>query len=70
MVGWALNSSIGLDDVPAHRVVNRNGQLSGKMHFSHPCEMEALLKEEGIKVEKDTVVDFKNLFWDPRNNLH
>ncbi|RYY09751.1 MAG: hypothetical protein EOO04_37920, partial [Chitinophagaceae bacterium] len=51
--------------VPAHRVVNRNGMLSGRHHFSTPTKMEELLNKEGIKVVDDTIVDFKNLFWDP-----
>ncbi len=51
--------------VPAHRVVNRNGILCGKHHFTPPGNMEKLLKKEGIKVKNDQVVDFKKLFWDP-----
>ncbi|HZW71692.1 MAG TPA: MGMT family protein, partial [Hanamia sp.] len=55
--------------VPAHRVVNRNGMLTGKAHFSTPTQMEELLLKEKIKVEKDTVVDFEKLFWDPYKEL-
>lgn len=68
MVGWALNSShITKPKVPAHRVVNRIGLLSGKMHFAYPEQMQELLEKEGIKVKNDQVQDFKNKFWDPKN---
>jgi methylated-DNA-protein-cysteine methyltransferase-like protein len=70
MVGWAMNASHGAyPPVPAQRVVNRNGMLSGKHHFEHPQHMEELLKEEGILVIKDTIVDFKKIFWDPSTQL-
>ena len=65
MVGWAMNAAHTKKDVPAHRVVNRNGLLTGKMHFSTPDEMENLLKKEGITVKKDKIVYFDKLFWDP-----
>lgn len=66
MVGWAMNGSHrARPKVPAHRVVNRIGMLSGKNHFSPPGNMEKLLKKEGIKVKNDKVVDFEKLFWDP-----
>lgn len=66
MVGWAMNGAHGvIPKVPAHRVVNRNGMLSGKGHFGTPTLMEELLQKEKIKVENDTVVDFEKLFWDP-----
>lgn len=66
MVGWAMNGCHHSKlKVPAHRVVNRNGMLTGKFHFSPPEKMELLLKKEGIKVKNDQVVDFKKLFWDP-----
>ena len=66
MVGWAMNGAGRVrPKVPAHRVVNRLGILSGKHHFSPPGMMEKLLKKEGIKVKNDQVVDFKKLFWDP-----
>jgi methylated-DNA-protein-cysteine methyltransferase-like protein len=66
MVGWAMNASHQVRPrVPAHRVVNRNGMLTGKHHFDTPQRMEELLKKEGIAVYKDRVVDFKNIFWDP-----
>ncbi len=70
MVGWAMNGAHRVKPaVPAHRVVNRLGILSGKHHFSPPGRMEALLKKEGIKVKNDQVVDFKKLFWDPVKEL-
>ncbi|HMT73087.1 MAG TPA: MGMT family protein [Chitinophagaceae bacterium] len=70
MVGWAMNGSHRVKPkVPAHRVVNRNGMLSGKFHFGTPTAMENLLKKEGIKVNGDRVVDFKKLFWDPTVEL-
>lgn len=66
MVGWAMNGAHRVKPrVPAHRVVNRNGMLSGKHHFSTPKEMENRLKKEGIKVKGDRVVDFEKIFWDP-----
>jgi methylated-DNA-protein-cysteine methyltransferase related protein len=66
MVGWAMNGAGRVKPkVPAHRVVNRNGMLTGKHHFSTPGLMQQLLEKEGIKVKDDTVVDFKKLFWDP-----
>ncbi len=66
MVGWAMNGAHRVRPrVPAHRVVNRNGMLTGKHHFTPPGKMEELLKKEGIKVKDDKVVDFKELFWDP-----
>ena len=70
MVGWAMHAAGSVKPkVPAHRVVNRNGMLSGKHHFNPPSKMAELLKKEGVKVKKDTVVDFKNLFWDPSSEL-
>jgi methylated-DNA-protein-cysteine methyltransferase-like protein len=66
MVGWAMNGAGRVKPkVPAHRVVNRNGMLSGKHHFGSPTAMENLLKKEGIKVKSDKVIDFEKLFWDP-----
>ena len=70
MVGWAMGASVhAKPKVPAQRVVNRNGMLSGKMHFSTPDLMQQLLEKEGTKVEKDTVVDFEKRFWDPAKEL-
>jgi methylated-DNA-protein-cysteine methyltransferase related protein len=65
MVGWAMHGAHSLRKVPAHRVVNRNGMLSGKHHFETPSRMEELLKQEGILVKNDTIVNFKKIFWDP-----
>jgi methylated-DNA-protein-cysteine methyltransferase-like protein len=71
MVGWAMNAShIVKPKVPAHRVVNRNGMLTGKHHFKTPSLMEALLKKENIHVVNDTIVDFDKKFWDPSKNLN
>ncbi len=70
MVGWAMNASHGVKPkVPAHRVVNRNGMLTGKAHFETPTKMEELLEKEKIKVVKETVVDFEKIFWDPAIEL-
>ena len=70
MVGWAMNAAHGQKNfVPAHRVVNRNGELTGKNHFGHPKLMQKLLEREGIKVKKDKVVNFEKLFWDPAKEL-
>jgi methylated-DNA-protein-cysteine methyltransferase-like protein len=70
MVGWAMNlAHSAKPKVPAHRVVNRNGMLSGKAHFGTPTLMEELLAKEKIKVEEDAIIDFKNLFWDPTKEL-
>jgi methylated-DNA-protein-cysteine methyltransferase-like protein len=70
MVGWAMNGSHkARPKVPAHRVVNRIGLLTGKFHFGSPVEMENRLKKEGIKVKNDKVVDFEKLFWDPVEEL-
>lgn len=66
LVGWAMNLAGGAKPkVPAHRVVNRNGMLSGKHHFATPTLMQELLEKEGVKVKNDTVTDFNKLFWDP-----
>lgn len=69
MVGWALNKSFTEGDVPAHRVVNRKGELSGRNHFPSPTMMQQLLENEGIAVKNDTIVDFKKYFWDPSLEL-
>ena len=66
MVGWAMNAAhTAKPKVPAQRVVNRNGILSGKHHFGTPTLMEELLKKDGVAVKSDVVVDFKKIFWDP-----
>ena len=69
MVGWAMNSSHNLEDVPAHRVVNRNGLLTGKMHFDGTNLMQQLLENEGIVVVDNQIVDFEKVFWTPEVNL-
>lgn len=70
MVGWAMNAShTQVTDIPAHRVVNRNGLLTGKHHFGSPNIMQQLLESEGINIENDQVKDFEKLFWDPGKEL-
>jgi len=70
MVGWAMNGSSRVrPSVPAHRVVNRNGMLTGKHHFHPPSKMETLLKKEGIKVKDDKIIDFEKYFWNPATEL-
>jgi len=70
IVGYCMNKSHTVSPVvPAHRVVNRNGLLSGKHHFPGPNAMENALQEEGVEVVDDQVVEFKNLFWDPASEL-
>lgn len=71
MVGWAMNSAHSdTSGVPAHRVVNRNGILTGKAHFSTPTAMQEALEAEGIQVIEDKIVNFKNLVWDPAKELN
>jgi methylated-DNA-protein-cysteine methyltransferase-like protein len=70
MVGWAMNSShTAKEYVPAHRVLNRNGLLTGKHHFGSPTLMQEMLENEGIIVKDDQVQDFKSLVWDPAVEL-
>ena len=70
MVGWALNSSHTRPGfIPAHRVVNHKGLLTGKLHFGNSTTMQQLLENEGITVENDQVVDFDEKFWDPLKEL-
>lgn len=69
MVGWALNQCAGQGDVPAHRVVNRKGELSGRHHFGTADRMQRLLEAEGVKVADDRVERFKELFWHPLEGL-
>lgn len=70
MVGYAMNVSFAeVPRVPAHRVVNRNGLLTGKHHFPDETYMQRMLEKEGIKVENDQVVDFEKYFWDPVKEL-
>jgi methylated-DNA-protein-cysteine methyltransferase-like protein len=66
MVGWAMNASHAMDDVPAHRVVNRNGLLSGKHHFEGTNLMQQLLENEGVKIVNNQIVDFEKHFWQPK----
>ena len=66
MVGWAMNAAHGLDDVPAHRVVNRKGLLTGKHHFDGTNLMQQLLDNEGIKVVNNQIIDFEKHFWHPQ----
>lgn len=65
MVGWAMNASHSIEGIPAHRVVNRNGLLTGKAHFASPDLMQQLLENEGIKVKNDQVMDFQEKLWIP-----
>jgi len=69
MVGWAMNQAHADKSVPAHRVVNSKGILTGKFHFKTPTTMEKLLQKEGIKVKNDQILLFKELFWDPMIEL-
>lgn len=66
MVGWAMNASHNMEDIPAHRVVNRVGLLSGKHHFGGTNLMQQLLESEGIKVVENQIVDFEKHFWEPK----
>jgi methylated-DNA-protein-cysteine methyltransferase-like protein len=65
MVGWAMNASHNLEDVPAHRVVNRKGLLTGKHHFDGTNLMQQLLESEGIEVIDNQIIDFEKHFWMP-----
>lgn len=65
MVGWAMNASHNNDDIPAHRVVNRKGLLTGKHHFDGTNLMQQLLENEGIKVVDNQIIDFEKHFWEP-----
>ncbi|WP_167604590.1 MGMT family protein [Maribellus sediminis] len=70
MVGWAMNASHShAEFVPAHRVVNRNGLLTGKHHFDNPNAMQELLEAEGLKIENDQILNFNERFWDPGKEL-
>lgn len=68
-VGYALNSTTGQSDIPAHRVVNSQGLLSGRHHFPSPTAMEEALAAEGIDVKENKVVSFEKHFWDPGKEL-
>lgn len=69
LVGYAMNAAHALPDVPAQRVVNRNGLLTGKHHFATQTRMQELLEADGIMVKDDQVVDFEKRFWDPMVEL-
>jgi len=69
MVGWAMNAAHSMPDVPAHRVVNRNGLLTGKMHFSNPNKMQELLENEGMVIKNDQIQNFKDVYWNPSEAL-
>ena len=69
MVGWAMAASHTMPDVPAHRVVNAKGLLTGKTHFTTPEEMGNLLRKEGVIVENDKIIDFEKYFWNPTKEL-
>lgn len=71
MVGWAMNATHSHHEfVPAHRVVNRNGLLTGKHHFDTPEAMKELLENEGIKVKGNQIINFRKYFWDPSQELN
>ncbi|MBK5215183.1 MAG: MGMT family protein [Flavobacteriaceae bacterium] len=69
MVGWAMNASHNNADIPAHRVVNRNGLLTGKFHFDGTNLMQQLLENEGIIVKENQIQNFSSVFWDPFKEL-
>jgi methylated-DNA-protein-cysteine methyltransferase related protein len=69
MVGYAMNAAHSMPDVPAQRVVNRLGLLTGKNHFGTPTRMQELLEADGVVVENDQVMDFEKVFWDPVKEL-
>ena len=69
MVGWAMNAAHTLPHLPAHRVVNRVGILTGKHFFETPNQMQELLEAENIEVVNDQIQNFKNYFWDPEKEL-
>jgi methylated-DNA-protein-cysteine methyltransferase related protein len=69
MVGWAMNNAHGMHDIPAHRVVNRAGVLTGKHFFESPNRMQELLEAEGISIKNNQIQDFKNVFWNPALEL-
>lgn len=70
MVGWAMNASHhALQDIPAHRVVNRTGLLTGKRHFGGPEIMRQLLESEGLVFNRDQILNFEKVFWDPQKEL-
>ncbi len=70
MVGWAMNASHNIEEIPAHRVVNRKGVLTGKNHFEGTHLMQQLLESEGIVVVDNEIQNFEQLFWNPNTELH
>ncbi len=68
VVGYALNNSHSIEDIPAHRVVNRNGLLTGKHHFNPSTLMQTLLENEGVQIEQDKVLNFKEHLWNPNED--
>ncbi|MHA7942776.1 MGMT family protein [Formosa sp. 3Alg 14/1] len=70
IVGYAMNASHNMDDVPAHRVVNRNGLLTGKFHFDGTNLMQQLLENEGVEVKNNQVKNLKDYYWDPNEELN
>lgn len=69
MVGWAMNNASKIEDIPAHRVVNRNGVLTGKHHFPGTRVMQQMLEAEGVEVVDDQILDFQQHYWDPQKEL-
>ncbi len=69
MVGWAMNAAHQMEAVPAHRVVNRNGLLTGKHHFDGSNLMQQLLESEGLKINDNQIIEFDRYFWNPIDNL-
>ncbi|MBC7486476.1 MAG: MGMT family protein [Cytophagaceae bacterium] len=69
LVGWAMNAVHEFKNIPVHRVLNRNGLLTGKMHFPTPTKMQELLEKEGVKIIEDQVQNFDKVFWDPSIEL-
>jgi methylated-DNA-protein-cysteine methyltransferase related protein len=70
LVGWAMNNAHTAKDIPAHRVVNSKGLLTGKHHFGAPDRMQKLLEKEGVKIKDDQVQDFDKVFWDPETLIN
>lgn len=69
MVGWAMNAAHQMEDIPAHRVVNRKGLLTGKFHFDGTNLMQQLLESEGLIIKNNQIIDFDRYFWNPIDNL-
>ena len=69
MVGWAMSAAHASKKIPAHRVVNRNGLLTGRLHFETPSTMQKKLEKEGVKIKNHQVQDFEKKFWNPASEL-